>query len=200
MEKENETVSEMLERKERRMKELVDFRIAQANEDIDEVFADTQNNPDIEKDIEKLKNQRKALVEQKNKTKKRKFVKRVFKVVIIGSATLALASSLIHINETKRKIDILQNETYIHGGLKDENSDKYIYNLNDHIEEGKCALGTEGSIEERITKYCIENDLPEAVKDAALEKYRLCYDKEYDEAEDIDLMEIYESVNKTMGK
>ena len=137
-----------------------------------------------------------------------KFKKRVFKnkkvmgkAVLIGVTALTFASGLyVKNNEDelnlKRSIRTLEMEVGTHGGAKDIVSDEYIYNLNSHVQSNKCNIQNGINIENRIKNYCLENNIPKYIEVAAIEKFHYYMSNDYISANNIDLMNIYNSYNE----
>lgn len=155
----------------------------------------------IKEETESLKETRKALEQQKKETKKSKKMKiRKFKVHLADAALVAALATGVGLAfakpwEYKQEKDIkkLQVEADIHGGAKVESEDKYLYNINEH---NHCLIEGEGSVEERIQEFCVEDDIPEEISDLIIERYELNLNGEYSEARDIDALKEYKKIKK----
>lgn len=138
----------------------------------------------------------------------RKLIKRSFKIKLVPALGTILISaalisgSLIASNKYKqiRSTMLLKAEIEMHGGKKDINTDKYIWDLNKHIESGKCAIPKEQdlTIEDRIEKYCKNNGLSDEITDAAITKFNLYYSNHMEEAEKIDLVQMLRKEQKLL--
>ena len=125
-----------------------------------------------------FRNQRRIEEKKNELIRKTKIKKRIFnsKNIIAGLLIgTTMFTTSCKTNESSTDIDVIKDlkfEVEVHGGVKDVNSDKFIYNLSEHIESGTCNIPNNGTnIEDRISEYCNKNNLPECVKVAAIETH-----------------------------
>lgn len=150
-------------------------------------------------EIEDMYNRTKEMIKDSaSKLKNRLFKSRKLKLgILIGTTSLVFGSALyIKSNEeeldVKKAINNLEIEVGTHGGAKDINEDEYLYNLNQHLDSGKCKIKDENLlIEDRISRYCIENNIPNYIEVAAIEKFHYYMSNDYQSANSIDLINIY---------
>lgn len=155
--------------------------------------------------------------EVKTDINKRNLVNRQFKSVfcdglkIVALVTAAIISFTAGMNSAIANNDeniqaksamVLETEIEIHGGKKDMSTDKYIWNFDDHIESGKCAIPKEENltIEGRIEKYCKDNSLSDEIADAAIAKFNLYYSNNIREADKIDLVRMVKEEQKLLAE
>lgn len=127
--------------------------------------------------------------------------------ILLGAALISTSisalynNSLAENNSTQIKAAlVLETEVEVHGGKKDMNSDKYIWNLNSHIESKKCAIPKEDGLtmEDRIEKYCKSQNLSDEVMDAAIAKFNLYYSGNMKEADNINLVKMVKEEQKLL--
>ena len=149
------------------------------------------------KDQRRIEEKKNELI-RKTKIKKRIFnSKNIIAGLLIGTTMFTTSCKT---NESSTDIDAIKDlkfEVEVHGGVKDVNSDKFIYNLSEHIESGNCNIPNNGTnIEDRISEYCNKNNLPECVKVAAIEKFHYYMSNDYISGDKINLSSIYNKYNK----
>lgn len=157
----------------------------------------------LEEELRKKREEEERIRKEKIEEILKKIKYRIFKSKVILPTLIVGTGSLITScvkNEYKlagSAINKLSIEVGIHGGLKDINENEYIYNLNDHIENGDCVIPNNGTdVEDRISEYCNENDLPECVKVASIEKFHYYMNNDYINGDKINLSSIYNKYNK----
>ena len=157
----------------------------------------------LEEELRKKREEEERIRKEKIEEILKKIKNRIFKPKVILPTLIVGTGSLITScvkNEYKlagSAINKLSIEVGIHGGLKDINENEYIYNLNDHIENGECVIPNNGTdVEDRISEYCNVNDLPECVKVASIEKFHYYMNNDYINGDKINLSSIYNKYNK----
>lgn len=152
----------------------------------------------IEMYKESEERQKQRELERKEKIKSKNFKMRKFKKAVLTSVlalsltggALALSGNILT-TETEKAVAILENEIGTHGGEIDLSSDKYMYNLNEHLEKNDCELTGDGSIEDRIDNYCERNGISDNISDLAKTKFSLLYENKQKEAKNINLLKEY---------
>lgn len=152
----------------------------------------------------KIERKKKEII-QREKLKKivKNFKIKVFKPKIIV-ATLIMGTGIFNTscknNENKAVINSIKKlnvEVGTHGGLKNINEDEYIYNLTEHIENGSCVMSNNGTdVEERISEYCVNNNIPKCIEVAAIEKFHYYMSNDYISGDKINLLGIYDKYIK----
>lgn len=129
------------------------------------------------------------------KIENRKFKRTILQITIFGSMGISGLTGALYSHANPSNYNIIKNledETKIHGGYSDIVADDMT------LENHSCHIGTpdEGSVEDRIIKYSEKYNLPDELTDAAIVKFKLYYDNEFEQAESIDLKSIYKEIKK----
>lgn len=176
--------------------ELESFKAMEEFEEATIGHEQLQRELEEKKFMNQLKNEKKSL-------KYRKFKKKIIRGLIITSAVSSMMTLLIKqpwLSKKEKLIKELAIEADIHGGFKNVDSDKYIYDLDEHLETGKCLIEGEGTPKERIEKICNEYKISDSVTDAIISRYELNIDNEYKQAQKINPLKIYQEEQEELKK
>ncbi len=151
---------------------------------------------------EELKKKEEFIKFKRNQDRKIAF--RKFVPILLGGAIVASIGTYMGKSENIKQLiaaSQLQAEVTVHGGYKINN--EYVANFERHIEK-ECELNGEGSIEERIKRYCIKNDLSDEICDLAIQKFNCYYNDDFENGDLINLvnevkLEQKEEENNTYG-
>lgn len=129
------------------------------------------------------------------KIENRKFKRTLLQITIFGSMGIGGLTGVLYSHANPNDYTIIKNledETKIHGGY----AEFVVDNMT--LENHPCHIGAsdEGSLEDRIIKYAEKYNLPDEVTDAAIVKFKLYYDNEFEKAENINLKNIYKEIKK----
>lgn len=131
---------------------------------------------------------------------KSKIMKHVPKIgIAVASVALAstLAGTAVYLNSDRykqiKKVMILESEVDAHGGRKDLETGGYINSLPKHLESGNCEMPKSmgEDVDSRIIEYCKQNNISDAIADAAISKFFCYYREEYEKGDSIDLVKMY---------
>lgn len=129
------------------------------------------------------------------KLENRKFKRTILQITIFGSMGISGLTGALYSHSNPNAYVVIENleaETKAHGGYAEFVTDNMV------LENHPCHIGTsdEGSVEDRIIRYAEKYNLPDEVTDAAIVKFKLYYDNEYEKAESINLKNIYKKIKK----
>lgn len=141
-------------------------------------------------------NNYKNSIERKIRKKYELKMKKLTKIVgvtcfVAGGLTSLVGSSIYNhmTSEYSKKVRAVKNlevETKAHGGYQVDG--EYVIDSDKH-KETYCVLGVESSVQDRIEKYCEENNLSDSILDMAIAKYDCYYNNEFEQGDKIDLVE-----------